>query len=324
MTIAFTLCSNNYLPHADVLCSSLKQTNPGISFVLGLVDDRHPDIDYSDFAFDEVISLEQVEFPDLEFMLVNYGIVELNTAVKPFFFEKLFDDYPANQHVLYFDPDIFVYANLGGLTKLFDDASILLVPHFSTPHRGQSEIITPEIKILQRGLYNLGFLGLKNDSISREMLSWWQSRLVTHSLLKPEQGMFVDQKWIDLVPVYFDQVLVIKKQGYDVAYWNLYEYDLESVDGIIHANGSPMVFYHFSAFPIGDASFLSCFLENFPAPKANIIRELYEAYRMKILAAGYHELCNIPWTYLQKQSPIRLIARLKNKTKELLRIALLT
>src|SRR5262245_7841005 len=41
----------------------------------------------------------------------KYDLVELNTAVKPYFLRWLFDHYPAD-HIVYLDPDILLFSRL--------------------------------------------------------------------------------------------------------------------------------------------------------------------------------------------------------------------
>ena len=44
------------------------------------------------------------------------------------------------------------------------------------------------------------------------------------------EGLFVDQRWVDLVPALFDDYVVMKRAGLNVAYWNLHERSIE-LDG---------------------------------------------------------------------------------------------
>lgn len=295
--IAFTLCSNNYLSYASVLSSSLKTFNPEYTFVLGLVDELHPKINYARYGFDQVLPVKQIAIPQFDNLRQKYNIVEFNTAVKPFYLEYLLHQNPAAAHILYFDPDIRVYASLQLLYRQFEKYKMLLIPHFSTPHNGQAGIITPEIRILQRGLYNLGFIGLKNDHTTMKMIHWWQERLIDHCFIRPEKGMFVDQKWIDLVPVYFDGVGILKNSGCNVAYWNLYEHEFSIHNGQVCVNNVPLVFYHFSAFAIDDPTFITQLTSRFDKHKGAVIRFLYEQYQQEILKHDYHELMGIPWSY---------------------------
>lgn len=309
MIIAFTICSNNYLAYASVLAASLKKHNPEYRFVLGLVDELCSLVDYSQYPFDEIITVKDLDIPYFEAMSKQYNIIELNTAVKPFYFNHMFQKYPRAGHVLYFDPDIEVYAGLHPIQKAFADASILLIPHFSTQHIDQPGIITHETKVLQRGLYNLGFIGLKNTPTSLTMVKWWKERLTHYCFINPAKGMFTDQKWIDLVPLYFEDVAVLKRSGCDVAYWNLYEYQLDVVGGKVMAGDVPLIFYHFSAFKLNLPGYVRELADRFDSKTGSVIVKLYEDYREQLFTADYSYLTTLPCAYVKKPNIRTLIRR---------------
>jgi hypothetical protein len=314
--IIFTICANNYLPYAGVLCESLKQFHPDWHFILGLVDRRLQEVDYDRFGFDDVIPVEAITIPEFETMLQQYNLVELNTAVKPFFFQHLFKIYPENKQILYFDPDIQVFAPLDSLVAAFDQAAILLVPHFSTPQQGQPGIITPEQRILQRGLYNLGFFGLKQGQTTEVMLDWWRERLIRYCRTLPRKGLFVDQKWIDLVPLFFDEVAILKNQGYDVAYWNLYENHLHRQNGQICTGSYPLRFYHFSAYQMQKPGYLDQLTTPFPTEMAAILQDLYRDYKKLLQDKDFEDFKAIPFAYAPDSS---FLDKTKKKIKLFLR-----
>ena len=76
-----------------------------------------------------------------------------------------------------------------------------------------------EREILLAGIYNLGFLALGGDVC--RFLDWWQERLSWDCVIAPEQGLFVDQRWMDFVPGCFDHV-ILRDPSYNVAYWNVH------------------------------------------------------------------------------------------------------
>ena len=57
--------------------------------------------------------------------------------------------------------------------------------------------------------------------------------------MRVEEGLFVDQKWIDLVPGFYPDVGIIHHPGYNVAYWNLHCRRVEIGDQI-RVNGEPL------------------------------------------------------------------------------------
>src|ERR1017187_7472506 len=44
--------------------------------------------------------------------------------------------------------------------------------------------------------------------------------------------MFVDQKWINLAPCFFENVKILKQPGCNMAFWNLHERHLSSEGGV--------------------------------------------------------------------------------------------
>ncbi len=98
------------------------------------------------------------------------------------------------------------------------------------------------------GAYNLGFIGVAAGEETDRFLAWWQARLRRHCVLAPERGLFVNQKWIDLVPGLFESVHVLRDATYNVARWNLYHRQLTMRDDRVLVDGRPCRFFHFSGF----------------------------------------------------------------------------
>lgn len=187
-----------------------------------------------------------LEIPGYEQLISYYGIVELNTSVKPYIALELLKS-GRYDYVYYLDPDIFVYS-LPPEDVLFQNgASICLTPHALSPY---PDILRPnELDLLKFGAFNLGFIGLKADERAVNLLLWWWKMLQDRCFYEPSLGMAVDQKWLDLAPSMFEGVQICKIPGCNVAFWNLHERHLSlSEDGIFMCNDMPLHFYHFSSF----------------------------------------------------------------------------
>ena len=85
MKIAFTICSNNYLAQAKILCDSLLENNPNYKVVIGLCDELSDSIDYSFFNNIEIINVSKIDIFCFEEIIKKYNIIELNTSIKPSF-----------------------------------------------------------------------------------------------------------------------------------------------------------------------------------------------------------------------------------------------
>lgn len=244
--VAFTICAANYLHHAVTLGRSLMLVEPHVRFVIGIIDDNP--VPYTPGMKDyHVIRWSELRAAGQPPVSGEYGIVEFCTAVKPAYFLHLMNVYPEADAFYYIDPDIRFYGSLQEIASELEGANVVLTPHALLPQSDGHTPITPEVRFLMRGVFNLGFIGVRRSSEAVRFLRWWSERLMTQCLIRPEKGLFVDQKWIDLAPCFFEGVCITRHPGCNVAYWNLYERELTCTGDQFESNGVPLVFYHFSA-----------------------------------------------------------------------------
>jgi hypothetical protein len=289
---AFTICSNNYLHKAATLLSSIKKLSD-VPVYLFLADVKNKTIDYSQFGFAEVVLLEDLQIPNLQWMKENYSIVELNTAIKPFAFSYLFQKTDADS-LYYFDPDIYVYQPLSQFKSLWEAGSVLLTPHILTAIP-IDEKFPGENLFLNHGIYNLGFLALKKDKVAFNLLKWWSDRLAEKCIIDLAEGYFVDQLWFNLVPILFKSVVITDHLGCNVAYWNLHERSISQTGGTYVVNNSlPLMFYHFSGIDsdLEQIHYHEKYRFNFDDQPS--LRTLYKEY---LEAVNTHQ----PESYLQYQ-----------------------
>jgi hypothetical protein len=243
--IYFTSICSNYLPKAMTLAESVKRHCPDAHFVLCLVEREVPDVARDFPHFDEIILAKDAGWDDFDTFMFRHSIVEASTAVKPRFMIHLTERYPDADKFVYLDPDVRVYGEFVELRELLDEHSIVLAPHLLRPGN-----IDMEISSLAHGSYNLGFLAISRSENSRRFLQWWADRLFLFCYDDKARGIFTDQKWIDLVPSFFD-CHILKHHGYDFATWSLLGSDLREVDGEYVVNGDRLRFIHFSGLDSG-------------------------------------------------------------------------
>lgn len=304
--VFFTLCSNNYLAHAKSLGDSLLRHNPAACFLIGLVDQMDSSIDYEKEIGHELVSYDSIGFHCLDEMLSYYNIIEFNTAVKPYYFEYLFRRFGPASRILYLDPDIFVYKSLQSLFSLFDVHEILLTPNLiSAPE----EVDSGELVSLRHGMFNLGFIGIRPTEESMRFVRWWQKRLLKHCVIRKNQGLFVDQKWVDLAPLFFSGIHVVRDPGFNMAWWNLVERKLlQNQDGYyVNDFSKPLHFFHFSGYVPGSNQFTG------RNDKSNVysfelhpeLNELFNDYADQLMLNGYKKISTL--------QPLPKFKPLKNK-----------
>lgn len=314
MTIAFTLCSNNYLAEAKTLGDSVLKHNPSWKFVIGLVDRKSDAVDYALYKSFEIIETEQINISGFPAMVRQYNIVELNTSVKADYFDFLFRKYNDGElNVFYLDPDILVYHSLEILNAVLKDHDIVLTPHIlsSIPDDG---LFPNEQLFLQCGIYNLGFIGLKNSDTSRQFITWWKNKLHKYCYSKPGAGLFVDQLWMNFVPYMFGKSFILKHPGANAAYWNLHERNFYRQDGTWLVNNEPLLFYHFSALSYRKENNISKYCTRYTLDNRPELAALIEDYKDRLKANNYSELRKVPCVFIAERN-----AYLKEQRKLLYR-----
>jgi len=297
---ACTIVSNNYLPFARVLADSLLATHPDLEFFVLVVDRPDPAIDYSTEPF-RVLFAHELAIPRFRHFAFKYSLLELNTAVKPFFLQHLHQEFgvPA---VLYFDPDIKILGDLAPLFDSLERKNLLLTPHLLEPL--EDDLRPSERSILLSGVYNLGFLGVRFNDQTVEFLEWWQRRLYSFCLHRVADGLFVDQRWMDLAPCLLPDVELVRDPGCNVAYWNLANRRLDHGDQGWQVNGVPLRFFHFSGLVVEDLEQVSKYQDRYKLKDRPDLKALFVEYKKDLLQAGWESLKDVPNAYGRFQNGV--------------------
>jgi len=262
MTFYFTSITTNYFAKARVLCKTLKKYNNDAKFLVAVSDVIPDEINPADEPFDYIFSTRSLNCIDnIDIFYFKHNITELCTAVKPMIAQYIFSTYTADK-IIYLDPDIAVFDSLSVLESYLDKYSMIFTPHQLKPEEQDVYVRENEILFLKRGANNLGFFGVKNDKEGLAFLKWWSSRLMHYCFddtigvlneLKRDGilGLFTDQKWIDLVPSFFNNYYFIKHPGYNVCTWNLSGRKVHYNGEKYLVNEEPLYFFHFSGFDSG-------------------------------------------------------------------------
>lgn len=267
MTVyVYTSIALNYFPKARVLSTTLKRFHPTWKFCMLVAEDineqvRTKMLSYDDI--DEVICHNQLNLTDgfdttltynqIKQFIFKHSLVEFCTAIKGGALYYLLNKADCDA-VFYFDPDIAIFDDCTQLTDHFqNNKSILLTPHLTDIEKTLDAVWDNEISTLKHGIYNLGFVGVKNDTNGRKFARWWRDRLDMYCYDDIPTGVFTDQSWCDMVPAVFDGVEVLRSPQYNVSTWNLnHRYvDGKDIHNLYVNHNYKLCFYHFSGFDSG-------------------------------------------------------------------------
>jgi len=292
-----TVGSKNRLAHVKVLAESLAVHHPEARLFFLLVDNIENFFDPLSLKKNiELIKASTLRnVPNIRELFFKYTAFEASTALKPYLCEYLLKAYNM-ERLVYLDSDIYVTMNMDELNGLLGKFSIILTPHI-TKELPLDGYLPNELVFLKAGTFNTGFVGISNTPEALRFLSWWKNRLWRFGLSNPAEGMFIDQRWIDLVPSLFDKVHILKDPGYNVAYWNLHERKLSVRDVKVMANGEVMRFFHFSGFDPGDIESISKYQTRYRLIQFPKLRALFESYKKLLMENGYDTVCKWPYSY---------------------------
>jgi glycosyltransferase involved in cell wall biosynthesis/SAM-dependent methyltransferase len=289
----FTICSKNFLAHARALYDSIRPHYPDSRFFVVLCDRVDGLFDPAKEPF-EFLYLEDLKLPNLAEMANRYNITEFNTAVKPFAFLRLLEDFQFGS-VFYLDPDLFFVDRMHEVDQLLaNGAEAVLTPHILQPAENDQ---IHDRNMLQFGIYNLGFLALRNTPAVRTFLQWWGRRLEKDCVIRLEEGLFVDQKWADLLPAFVPGTRIIHHPGYNVAYWNLPQRNITRQGGRWMANGDPLRFVHFSGNKLDDLNVFSRHSQQVTIENIGDLGELLATYREQVYQQGHTFYRTLPYAY---------------------------
>lgn len=310
--VVFSIVAKNYLPLAYTQGAAIKKYNRDIDFCI-LVSDTVEGFDYNKEPF-KIYSLPDILIPsnEIQEMAFKYNITEFCTAVKPYFFDFLFQQ--GYEKAIYFDPDICTFGSVEAIFSELDKYSIVVTPHFFTPEVAYTGTIT-ETLLLHVGGFNFGFVAVSNSQSGIRFIKWWKNRLFQYCYQDKIEALHTDQKWGDLIPSFFyDSLLVSNDLGRNMSFWNLHERRLDNEgdryiieNRITKSQTNDLLFYHFAGFDKGLKSnrihknHIEYTFDDYPE-----IKTLYKWYDEQLEHWGYDRYIKMPYGYNFYQNGLKI------------------
>ena len=289
-----TICSGNYFPYARILLTSLKKYHPEASLFLCLADKLQPDAELGIEGV-EVIPAEDLAITNFADFAFRYEIIQFNTSIKPFVMQDLIEN-RGFEEVVYLDPDIELFAPMSPVFDAFaKGADFVVTPHLTEP--AEFGEFPDDIGIMKAGIYNLGFIAVNNSPDGISFLHWWGRRLRFQCVHKISEGIFVDQKFVDLLPAFHENVAILRDRSLNVAYWNLDQRELTKTDAGWLINGQPLRFFHFSGISAKAPHRLSKYTERFRDNLTPALQEIILHYIAKLKHFGFGRTANPEYGY---------------------------
>ena len=300
---ALTIVSKNYISLARVLCDSFLNEHPGATFFVVLVDDLEDEFEPDNEKF-TLLNIDSIGLPSPDVFIYQYNVLELNTAAKPFALKHILSSFDFIEKVAYIDPDIYIYRSLNKVWESLDNHSVVLTPHMREPFYDDQS--PNEVGILQSGTYNLGFIALCKGESANKLLNWWMQKLYLDCVVDIPNGLFVDQKWMDLVPAYFEDAYILHDPSFNIAYWNLHERELTKKGEIYYVDEIPLSFFHFSGYCPLEPNKMSKHQTRHELDDNQLWQEVFDNYGDELITAEYEKTKKYHYAYSKLPNGIEL------------------
>ncbi|MBI5503435.1 MAG: hypothetical protein HY899_01430 [Deltaproteobacteria bacterium] len=302
---AATIVAKNRIALARVVADSFARHHPEIPFFVLLADEPNGYFNPDAERF-TVLRLEELAIPDLAALRSRYTQQELTYAMTPYVLTHLLDR--GFDRVAFFKQESLVVGDLTPVLELLGKHSIVLTPHLLEPPAG-AEPIARELNILQSGVFNVGFLGVSDTFTARGFLSWWESRMREHCRHNVPAGIHFEQRWLDLVPAFFDDVVSVRDVGFNVGHWNMPDRSVTIRGDDVTVNGQPCRFVRFSGFDPDRPYAVTRYSSRLDMSSVADAAELFRRYSQLLAAAGYQETKTWPYAYRRRINDLRALAR---------------
>ncbi len=281
-----TIVSKKYVGQALAMIRSYRKHHPRGRFFVLPVDGVPEGIDCNREEC-EFVSIDALMIPDIDALRMRYTAVELCVSLRPVLLAHLMHAHGAGK-IVHLDADLFFTGEMRGLQALLEKHDIILTPHYFSPLPEDGK--RPHDRdILMVGTCNAGFFACRKSAETDRVLSWLADRLEKYSYHRPEQFMFGDQRWLDLIPSITNRVHLLKDEIYNVSSWNMHERPLTLDGGRYLVNGEPMAFYHFSGFRPGHPPTLSVYQSRFTLEPGSPLSSLVTDYQRALSEANDEE-----------------------------------
>lgn len=294
--ILYSICSVSHLPYFKTMADSFLIYNNDYKIFLFLIDKIDYDLKLND-SF-TIIEIDKIGVENFDEIHERYNVLELSCAMKPYAANYLFNIHKPDL-LLYLDTDILVYHNFSYAESLLVENDIVLTPHIFSEI---NDINLPkESDFLNAGIFNAGFFMLKNTSNVLVFLNWWKKRMEDQCQIDYINGKMLDQNWLNFVPYFFEKVSICKHLGYNFAYWNFHERDLDSINSKYFINNEyPLIFLHISGFDLSDPEKLSRHQNRFDLESLELISRIYKDYAHTLKLNNFFDYIGIKSFYEKK------------------------
>jgi hypothetical protein len=264
-----TIITADYFPRALALYRSIARFDASAKLKVLVADGRPPSTGSTPPAGMELIDVSQLmEYPMTLELYNKYAhtvMDEFRWAMKPVFISYLLDH--GYDKVIYLDGDMYFVNDWHFLFDELSTAGLLLTPNWNSldPLPDQGAFLSS----FTGGIFSAGFIGA--TKAGQPALAWWARACHFKMGAFINIGISNDQRYLDVVPVYFESTRILRHRGCNIGSWNFRENQRTVVNGETRIlDQYPVIFIHFDATLVqnimrGHDPYLAPYLQDYKA-----------------------------------------------------------
>jgi hypothetical protein len=239
-----TIVTQSFLPYAKALFEALNELDSQIEFVAMVVDPNGETLPSWAITTDKLSDLPRAsQILDKYSANANHLRWALKSQVILYCIKQ------GAEAVFWVDPDIMFFQSPAFLFDSLEPSQVVLSPHYRAFHSSADPINFR--KNFTEGLFQAGFIGFGNKT--EPVLDWWAESCLWQMDKNATSGLYVDQRFLDLLPVMWKDTTILRHRGCNLAEWNRHESQRVLVENEVRINGhDPVIFIHFTDETIGE------------------------------------------------------------------------
>ncbi|MFA7572982.1 MAG: glycosyltransferase, partial [Lutispora sp.] len=194
-----TIASKEYILKSLALYDSICRHNNNFHFWICTIDKpSHDLIKKLNLPNTTTIDIASIENNNLLRAKNNRSITEYCWTVKASFIKFIFKQYRKAKSIIYVDADIYLLSEPSLLFQQLEKNDVLLTCHnFSNRFLHLYK---------QKGKYNAGIIGFRNNANALQILSWWEKRCIEWCYDQVTSNRFADQKYLEIIEKRYPKV----------------------------------------------------------------------------------------------------------------------
>jgi hypothetical protein len=248
-----TIITADYYPFVEALLESLiKQSSKTIKLEVLISENIVDKSFFYSFENDNLrfTYIEDVKYPIAEKIYNKYYTSYMDGyrwSMKSVFIIYLLEQ-KNYEKVIYLDSDLFFYNDPQFLFEMLKEFRVILTPHWRCAENPTENMPDFIINFID-GIFNAGFVGVNKNGI--EVMRFWANLCLTACEKNRYNGLYVDQKYLDILHSRFEGIGIVRHKGCNVSNWNI-----NDCKRVVDANRNvminaiyPIIFIHFT-FPL--------------------------------------------------------------------------